>query len=210
MKSNSSLLFFLLYAFTFAGTIFTKELLGIEQLVYSTLAEQLTSEQLQEVIRSNDLWGWVVYLILPLLLYLKIVLIVTILSIGTFFFEQNIKFNQLFNIVVKAEFIFLLPMVFKTTWFYFFKTDYTLAELQNFMPLSLQSFFGHEHFESWFLYPLQTANLFEVAYWFILAFLLARALQITKSKAFTIVASSYGVGLVIWVATVSFIVLNLN
>ncbi|MDR0333547.1 MAG: hypothetical protein LBI15_08790 [Dysgonamonadaceae bacterium] len=207
---NNSILFFTLYALIFAGTVFSQELLGTEQLLYSSLAEQLTVEQLQEVIRMRDLWSWVGYLILPLLLYLKILLIATTLSIGTFLFEQNIKFNQLFNIVVKAEFIFLLPMVFKATWFYFFKTDYTLAELQNFMPLSLQSLFGHENFESWFLYPLQTANLFEVAYWFALAFLLAKALQITKSKAFTVVASSYGVGLIIWVATVSFIVLNLS
>jgi hypothetical protein len=210
MKPNSSILFLTLYAFTFGIAVFSEELLDTEQLVYNSLAEQLTVEQLQEAIKMRDLWGWVSYLILPLLLYIKISLIASVLSIGVFFFEKDVKFNQLFNIVVKAEFIFLLPMVFKTTWFYFFKTDYTLDDLQAFMPLSFQSFFGHEHFEAWFLYPLQTANLFEVAYWFTLAFLLAKVLQITKSKAFTVVASSYGVGLVIWVATVSFIVLNLS
>jgi hypothetical protein len=210
MKSNNSLLFFALYALSFSGTVFSAELLGTEQLAFNSLAEQLTAEQLQNVIRMNELWGWVGYLILPLLLYLKILLVATALSIGTFFFEHEIKFSRIFNIAVKAEYVFLLPMVFQFVWFYFFKTDFTLEELQNFMPLSLGSVFGFEHFEPWFIYPLQAVNLFEVAYWFILAFLLARALQITRSQAFTIVASSYGVGFLIWVATVSFIVLNFS
>jgi len=143
-------------------------------------------------------------------LYLKILLVASALSIGAFFFEYDIKFNRLFNIVVKAEYIFLLPLVLKTAWFYFFRTDYTLDELQNFVPLSLGSVFGFEHFERWIIYPLRVINLFEVAYWLLLAFLLAKALQITKSKAFTIVASSYGVGFAIWVAGVMFLILNIS
>lgn len=60
-------------------------------------------------------------------LYLKIVLIATTLAIGTMFIDTKIKFSQLFNIVVKAEFIFLLPMVFKTAWFRFFQKLNRLA-----------------------------------------------------------------------------------
>ena len=41
MKQNFSL-FFTLYALFFVGTVFSKELLGTEQLVYNSLAEQLT------------------------------------------------------------------------------------------------------------------------------------------------------------------------
>ena len=130
----------------------------------------------------NNLWGWISYLILPLILYLKIVLIATTLAIGIMFTDTKIKFGQLFNIVVKAEFIFLLPMVFKTAWFYFFKKDYTLVELQNYMPFSLESLFGYENVEPWFIYPLQVVNLFEAAYWIVLSILLAKLLQTTKSK----------------------------
>ena len=101
-------------------------------------------------------------------------------------------------------------MVFQFVWFYFFRTDFTLDELLTFAPLSLGSIFGFEYFDRWLIYPLQVVNLFEVAYWFILAFLLAKALQITKSKAFTIVASSYGVGLTIWVAGAMFLILNIS
>ena len=208
MKSNNLLLFFGFYALMFSGAVFFAELLGTEQLMYNSLAERLTAEQLREVIRMRDMWSWLGYLILPLLLYLQILFVATALSIGIFFFEYEMKFSQIFNIVVKAQYVFLLPMVFHFVWFYFINTDFTLEELQNFAPLSLGSIFGFEHFERWLIYPLQVVNLFEVAYWFILAFLLAKALQITKSRAFTIVASSYGVGLLIWVAGVMFLILN--
>ena len=194
----------------FSSAVFSTELLGIEQMVHNSLAEQLTAEQLERVIKTQNLWGWIGYLILPLLLYLQILLVATALSIGIFLFEYDIKFNQVFNIVVRAQYVFLLPMIFQFVWFYFIRTDFTLEELQSFSPLSLGSIFGFEHFERWLIYPLQVINLFEVAYWFILAFLLAKALQITKSKAFTMVASSYGVGLVIWVAGVMFLILNIS
>ena len=210
MNKNNFSLFFALYTLLFSGSVFSKELLNIEQLLYASLAEQLTAEQIQEVIRMNNLWGWISYLILPLILYLKIVLIATTLAIGIMFTDTKIKFGQLFNIVVKAEFIFLLPMVFKTAWFYFFKKDYTLVELQNYMPFSLESLFGYENVEPWFIYPLQVVNLFEAAYWIVLSILLAKLLQTTKSKALTLVAGSYGTGLAIWVAGIMFLTLNLS
>ncbi len=210
MKKQSIILFFILYSLTFVGNVFSREILGSDQLVYNSLAEKLTTEQVQEVIRINNLWGWIYYLILPLLLYLKILFIATIITMGTLFIEQKIKFSQIFNIVLKAEFIFLIPIVLKTGWFYFFKKDYTLEDLQNYMPLSLESIFGYQNFEKWFLYPLQTINLFEVAYWIILTFLLAKAIPTTKTKSLTLVASTYGVGMVIWTAAIMFLTLNMS
>lgn len=81
-------------------------------------------------------------------------------------------------------------MVLKTGWFYFFNKDYTLEDSRNYMPLSLESLFGYQNFEKWFLYPLQTINLFEVAFWIILTLLLAKAIPTTKSKSLTLVAST--------------------
>lgn len=84
-KRENLILFFCLCALFFSGTVFFKELLGSEQLIYNSLADQLTSDQIQEVIRMSDLWGWLYYLILPLILYLKILLIATLLAMGAMF-----------------------------------------------------------------------------------------------------------------------------
>ena len=192
---NNRLLFFTLYALTFSGGVFSKELLGTEELYYGSLAEQLTTEQLQQVMQ-------------PLLLYLKILFIAGLLAIGIFFFDLKLKFGEVFNIVIRAEFVFLLSIVMKTAWFYFFKTDYTFDDLQYYMPLSLESLFGYANFERWYIYPMQLISLFEVAYWIILTMLFAKALQISRSKALALVAGSYGAGLALWVVGIMFLTLN--
>ncbi|HXJ98697.1 MAG TPA: hypothetical protein VNJ50_07610 [Gelidibacter sp.] len=137
-------------------------------------------------------------------------IITSILDLGCFLFNKKIKYKELFNIVVKAEFIFILVIIVKTAWFYFFQTNYTLEDLQFFYPLSALSLIGHEGLQPWFVYPFQVLNLFELAYWFILAFLLGKELKSTTDKGLSIVASSYGVGLLIWVVGVMFSTLNMS
>lgn len=207
---NNYHLFLILYALTFSGGVFAKELLGTEELYYQSLAEQLTTEQLQQVMHMNDVWGWVGYIILPLLLYFKILFIAGLLAIGIFFYDLKLKFGQVFNIVIRAEFVFLLPIVMKTVWFYFFKTDYTFDEVQYYMPLSLESLFGYVHFERWYIYPMQIANLFEVVYWIVLTVLLAKTLLISHSRALMLVTISYGAGLVLWVVGIMFLILTVS
>lgn len=142
---------------------------------------------------------------------IKVSIISTILDVGCFFFGKEIKYKKLFNIVVKAEFIFLLVIVFKTAWFYFLQTDYNLEDLQYFYPLSALNIVGYEGLQPWFIYPFQILNLFELAYWLILAYLIGEEINDTEStKGLQIVASSYGISLLIWVIGVMFFTLNIS
>lgn len=185
-----------------------KNTLYTEQLYYSHYSEKLFFEQITNVIENQKKWEWLIYVIMPLFLLIKVSIISKILDLGCFIFNQKLKFKQLFNSVVKAEFIFLLVIIFKTAWFYFFKTNYTLEDLQYFYPLSALNIVGYEDLEAWWVYPLQVFNLFELAYWFILAYLLGKALNTNIDKGLHIVASSYGVGLLIWVVGIMFFTLN--
>ena len=185
-------------------------LLGLEDLLYNSLSEQLTSEQLQNYFQFKDKWQWLGYVFTPLFLLIKVAIIAAILDIGCFFFEQQIKYKTLFDCVVKAEFVFVLVVVFKTVWFYVFQQDYTLQDLQSFYPLSVLNIVGYEDLHPWFIYPLQVLNVFELVYWFVLANLLSKVLNITTHKGMGIVASSYGLSLVIWVVAVMFFTLNMS
>ena len=207
---NNTLLFFALLILTFILSSSTKELLNTDDLIINSLAEQLTSEQIQDFLNISKKWEWISYIFLPILLLLKISIIAAILDAGCFFFGKEIKYKKLFNIVVKAEFVFLLVIVSKIAWFYFFQPTYTLEDLQYFYPLSALNIVGYKGIETWFIYPLQIINLFEVAYWFILAYLIDKEINDTKEKGLSIVASSYGVGLLIWVIGVMFFILNMS
>lgn len=187
-----------------------KTILGFDELVINSLAEQLTTKQIEKALNFQQKWEWIAYLLLPLLLIIKVSIIALILDVGCFFFGKEIKYKKLFNIVTKAEFVFLGIIILKTIWFYVFQQDYTLEDLQYFYPLSALNIVGYEGLETWFIYPFQVINLFEFAYWFILASLISKELKTTTSKGFSIVASSYGVALVIWVVVVMFFTLNMS
>lgn len=105
-----------------------------------------------------------------------------------------------------------MVIVFKTVWFYFFQADYNLEDLQYFYPLSALNIIGYEGLQPWFIYPFQVLNLFELAYWLILAYLIDKELGIDKKKdtGIKIVASSYGVSLLIWVVGIMFFTLNMS
>ena len=187
----------------------SNNILNVDVLLYNSFAEKLSSEQVIKILEFKEKWRFVSYIFLPILLLLKTLIIAAILDVGCFFFGKEIKYKKLFNQVVKAEFIFLLVIIFKTVWFYFFQPNYTLEDLQYFYPLSALNIVGHEGLQTWFIYPFQVLNLFEVAYWFILAYLIGKELNENTDKGFSIVASSYGVGLLIWVVGVMFFTLTM-
>jgi hypothetical protein len=120
------------------------------------------------------------------------------------------KFKDFFRIALIGEFVLVLVGFFKFGYFYFIKTDFTLQDLQKYYPLSYINFLELEKLEPWLLYPLQTINLFEIAYFFMLVYGLHKLLKNKYWKSFEITAVSYGTGLVIWLGLVMFLTLNVT
>jgi hypothetical protein len=141
---------------------------------------------------------------------IKTLLISFLLDVGCFFFNYKLKYKKIFEIVVIAEFVFLLVYVYKIIWFYHFKSDYNFEDLQYLYPLSAINITGYENLDPWWVYPLQVLNLFELAYWLILAYLLSKELKVKFDRGISIVGSSYGVALTIWVMGVMFFTLNMS
>ena len=192
-----------------------KELLKLDQLTYNKLTETLSFNQVEKILQfQKKINNWL-YLVLPLLMIFKIFLISSVLYIGTFFYSKaKVTFKQLLNAVIKAEFVFLGVGVLKIIWFYFFQTNYTLEDLQYFYPLSALNIVGYKGLESWFIYPLQVLNLFELAYCLLLSYFVGKLAFTEKDKGkpmdlgFKIVASSYGSALLLLVVVVMFFTLN--
>ena len=207
--------FFILVLFLliigFVGSI----ILDNEAKLIQYLNENYTTSQVNMYFETKQKWQWFSYSIIPIFLLIKISIIASILYIGTFFYSKaKVTFKQLFNAVVKAEFVFLGVGVLKIVWFYFFLTSYTLVDLQYFFPLSALNIVGYKGLDAWFIYPLQVLNLFELAYWLLLAYFIGKMAFTEKDKGkpmdlgFKIVASSYGSALLLWVVVVMFFTLN--
>lgn len=194
----------LIFFFAYLG----EYLLISDQLFFNSLGEQLSFEQIRSLIDQNKMWSWLNYVILPLVTSVKLLLVASCLGLGLFFESNKINFKQLFGVVLKAEFVFLIPTILKILWFAFVQTNYTLKDLQFFYPLSVLSFFDASTIESWLVYPFQLLNVFEVVYWLVLAKGVQKIIQKDFTLSFEIVLASYGTGLVLWVAIVMFITVS--
>ncbi|AYN06177.1 hypothetical protein [Flavobacterium sp. 140616W15] len=187
----------------------TKIALDIDKLLYNTIAEKLTTQQLNHFFELQNKWKWISYVFFPIYIVIKTSIIATVLYVGTYFFiQKEVGYNSLWNIVIKAEFIFLLVATTKIIWFYFFQTNYDLEDIQYFYPLSALNIVGYRGLETWFIYPFQTLNLFELAYWLILAYFIGKETDTNMDKGLKIVAYSYVPALLLWVTTVMFFTLN--
>ena len=110
-----------------------------------------------------------IYFIYPFYAFIKISIIAGALRLAAAaFFSLEIKFSELFTLVVLAEFALLIPDLLETLWFLIIHTDYTMEEVKFFYPFSAYSLIGYENIEQTFDYPLKLINPFEVFYWFLL------------------------------------------
>lgn len=202
---------FLFFCITFFLLIFINNWFLISnELYYDSLGEQLSFEKINELINFNKKWGWIVYPVTPVLYLLKFLLVVICFFTGSLVLGIEVKTKTFFKIVLIGEFVFLLPIIVKLFWFSIFKTDYNLEDLQYFSPFSALSLFNPKEVEPWLIYPFQLLNVFELLYWFILAYLLKDVINKTFSQSLGFVASTYGVGLFIWIVFVTFLTVSLS
>lgn len=207
---NSVIIFCLLCLFGLLLTFAVEYALVSEPLIFNAYAEQLTIDQIKVILDSKERWWWVGYAILPLVYLLKFSLIASCLSLGLYLVANRWEFKAFFQAAAKAEFVMLIPGLVKLFWFLFIQTDYTLNDLQLFYPLSLLNLFEPGTLEPYLLYPLQVLNLFEVAYWFALAYGVARVMNASLERGFGLVMASYGSGLALWVVFIMFLTVSLS
>jgi hypothetical protein len=187
-----------------------KTFLYTDALVYSSLAEQLTAEKIESMLEQMHKWKWVSYIFKVISYSIKFLLISFVLLTGFFFFDQKVSFLVLFKAVVLAETPFVLIPLIKLYWFLFVQTNYNLDDLKYFHPLSALQLFEIKNLATWQIYPLQLFNVFELIYWIVLTYWLKKLLNISFNKIIEVVASSYGLSLLLWVVFITFLSLNLG
>ncbi len=211
MKKN--LFYFISVLFALFIIIYlTKYFLNTDELLYNFYSEKLAQEQVEKLLETQQKWAWIGYAVIPLIILIRGSLVALCLSIGVFFYdmEHKIPFKRFFRIALIGEFVLVLVGYFKFGYFYFIKTEFTLQDLQQYYPLSYINFLDLEKIEPWLIYPLQTVNLFEIVYFFVLVYGMYKLLQNKFGKSIEITAISYGTGLVIWLGLVMFLTLNMT
>lgn len=129
-----------------------------------------------------------------------------LLYLGLYLGKYEIRYKQVFEIVLISEFVFFIPLLIKIIWFSYHPVSMEAVRL--FSPLSLFSLFDPDSLQEWLFYPLKVLNIFEVIYWILLAFLLAKYLKSSLDSMLKIVLGYYVSFLFCWVVFIMFISLG--
>lgn len=210
---KNTVFFFVISLFYLIIVWATNQYITTDSKMIDFLAKDYPNSVVQNYMDSQKKWWWVAYAIMPIIIGIKILLVafcLNFLKLKDIEGISKIKFSDVIFVVLIAEFVFVIAGFFKFVNFHWIDNYYTVEDLQTYYPISLLNLKEHISTEKWLAYPLQIVNLFELFYWFILAWGVRELLEqkISYLKSFGLVAITYGIGLLFWVGVVCFIILN--
>ena len=179
-----------------------------DEVYYNSLGGHTDPSRIDSIIQLQHRFGLVSYVMVPVGLLLRTTAVAFCLFTGLLLAGHKIRFGTVFKVALFGEGAFVVYTLLKLLLLAFSHPISRLQELQEFAPLSLYSLLGTSAVPRWLMYPLQTLNLFEVGYWFILAAGLRHFLRLPLGKMLVLVLSTYGIALLGWIAGVEFLALN--
>ena len=209
LEYNSWKYFFLLTGFAVLTTFAINYLFLTEGLYYQSYSMQLAAKRIAKMIEVSQKWQWIGYVFVPIIILMRVCFTSICIYIGCFLTNIKVGFNQLFKVGLLADFVFVLAGIIKLVILIFFKDISTISDLQ-FQPLSLLELFDRNSVDPLFIYPFSLISVFEMLYWLALAGLLSSVINQPFGNSLKTVASSYGIGLLLWVLFVMFLTVNLN
>ena len=191
-----------------------KTYISTDSKIFDFLAKDYPSSVVQSYMESQKKWWWVSYVITPIMIGIKVLLVAFCLNFVKIISEklEQVKFRDILTVVLMAEFVFVIAGFYKFFNFYLIDTDYTLETLQTYYPLSLINYKEAISTEKWLAYPLQLVNVFELMYWGVLAWGIWQLAdkKISYQRSLGYVALTYGIGLLFWVGVVCFLILSVS
>jgi hypothetical protein len=151
--------------------------------------------------------AWISYAFTPIILLIKFSFVSVVLYIGIVIcdVQDKVKLGSVFKIVIASEIVFVFAGLLKFLWFYLFAGNYDLNDLGFFYPISLINFFKISEVSKFWVFPLQTVNLFQIFYLFSISFGLNKIGKIEKTYSDRIVLLSYLPALVLLITLVMFL-----
>jgi hypothetical protein len=171
---------------------------------YENSGDPLSGIPGQDLSVYETLQKWI-YISSAVYLLFKLGVITLILHTALYLNNQDVSIGKIFRVTVLAEFIFLIPATVKIISFPYTFPHGTLLDWHRYYVLSLLSLFENAPAD-WY-YALQTFNVFEIGYWFLLAYGISKISPLNYDRSLRIVVTAYVPALVIWIAAVTFFTL---
>lgn len=180
-----------------------------DSMYYEAWGQQLAQERIERMLELNKKWAWVGFVLMPIFMLVRMCFTTLCLLSAAILQDIKIGFRRIFQIVLLAEVVYLIPAVISLVYFLLIASSYTLEDVQSFDYYSLRALVGKGSIPIWLTYAFASLNIFEVVYWCVLAMGFALALRRTWSEMFGLVLSGYGTGLLLWIVTITFLLVSL-
>lgn len=191
-------------------TLFSESLIYTDEFFHRNLSTHIPFYYVEEILESRERFWWASYLIQLIVVLFKVLFAALCIFVGIVLSDIEFSFRDLFRLVILAEAIFVIAQAIFLALLFVNRAELTLDTAANYFPLSMLSFLGVENVVPWLHYPLQTLNLFEVAYVLCIAWLLSKQWKPNFVESLNIVIPSYGIGLLIWMVLVVFLTLQVS
>lgn len=179
-----------------------------EEIYYQTYGEQMAADRIRDVLAMQDKYMWMSYAIIPLMIGLKISFTGLCLSVGAVLMEYGkMTFSKLFKVAMVCEGVFILRAIWQYVYVFNFTEVETLDDLNQGVA-SVASLFSPDAIPQWAMYALQTLNVFEIVYVVAIGVFCAYAFRRDTSSMISFAATSYGIGLVLWVVAATFFLMQ--
>ncbi len=209
-EQDARLVFLLLCLVQTLVMVIQQEFILVDEVYYNTYGEQLAMERIDELIAFGEEWAWVNFALVPLFVVLQAFLITVCLNVGTLFFNYDIGFKALFKMVLKAMIVFVFASLLMTFIQWQVIEVSTFQDLQNANFMSALWFFDQETLPVWLSYPISLISVYEIAFWVLLAAGVSYLLKQSFSESINFVASTYGVGLTVWILLIIFLQISVS
>jgi hypothetical protein len=201
---------FVLLCLGYATTAYIQDTMILtKEVYYNTLGEQLTIERIDAILEKQAEWKWVSYLLIPVMVAFQAFLVALCLNCGTIMMNYKISFRPLFTLVLRSSVVFLL-MKLVLTFIFLFYTIKAVDDLITVNKFALAGFVDTTLVPKWLMYPLSIINIFEVIFGLLLTFGMSGLLKRTFKESLSFVATTYGLGLLIWIVFIIFLQLNFS
>lgn len=183
-----------------------------DEMYYNSIGDRLSTERIRELLDAQKKLEWVGYVFAPLKLLVKISFTAFCLYIGVILLDYDVTFANVFKVSLLAEIVFIASAAITFIIHLLFTKGHSFEELARFDFFSLRALLSGVRMPPYLNYPLQVINLYEIAYWFMLAAGLRAFVKKPGGAAgmLPFVLSTYGIGLLSWTVLIVFMTISFS
>lgn len=187
-------LLFLILATIFL-TWYNQYFIVSDTLYYNTYGEKLSLETIATIIENTKKYAWISYILAPMTVILRILFTAVCLYTGSFFRNRTVEFTACYKAALYSDTIFLTGGLIHIILLLFLPPE-SIQDLSG-NPFSLLYYLDIENIPHYLLYPAGLLNVYEIAYWVVLALWIQKLQKSSFVESIYFVLSTYGLGLLL-------------